>query len=194
MKFIRFLILTLIISSTLSSCVRYTFKSSPIVPPDSAFNIALTDQNTQPFQLTQLKGKVVLVFFGYTNCPDICPATLSDLQLVKNRLGTAAANVVILFVTVDPGRDTPAKLNRFVQQYDESIIALTGNPADLGAVYHAYGAGAERRDTPNSAMIYAVDHTSTVTVIDKNGMRRLLIGFGSPIDDIASDINALLAE
>lgn len=181
-------------SALLSSCTSYTYKSATIEPPDTAYNITLTDQRGQPFALEQLKGKVVLLFFGYTNCPDVCPATLSDLQIVRTRLGSDAANVAFVFVTVDPERDTPERLTRFVDLYDASTIALTGSPDSLAAVYQAYGAGAQRRETPDSALGYAMDHTSTITVIDKQGMRRLLIGFGSPIDDITADLQALIAE
>jgi protein SCO1/2 len=183
-----------LITHILSGCTSYAFKAATIEPPDQAYNFALTDQNEKEFTLSQVKGKVALVFFGYTNCPDVCPATLSDLQIVLKRLGTNATNVAVLFVTVDPERDTPERLRRFVSLYDPATIALTGTSDELTAVYKAYGAGAQRRDTPESALVYMMDHTSTITVIDKQGQRRLLIGFGTPIDDIVSDINALIAE
>lgn len=182
------------VTAMLSGCTSYTFKSATIEPPDAAYNISLTDQHGKPFTLEQLKGKVVLLFFGYTNCPDVCPATLSDLQIVRTRLGSNAADVAVVFVTVDPERDTRERLTRFVNLYDTSTVALTGSPDALAAVYQAYGAGAQRRETPGSALGYAMDHTSTITVIDKQGMRRLLIGFGSPIDDITADLTALIAE
>ena len=178
----------------MSSCTTYTYKAATIEPPDVAYNFELTDQNGQPFALAQLKGKVAVLFFGYTNCPDVCPATMSDLQIVRKRLGTRASDVVLVFVTVDPERDTPERLQRFVNLYDPTTVALTGSTDALSAVYQAYGAGAQRRDTPNSALGYVMDHTSTITVIDKKGMRRLLIGFGSPIDDITADLSALIAE
>jgi protein SCO1/2 len=190
MLFMQFFLITLI----LSGCTSYAFKAATIEPPDQAYNFALTDQNEKEFTLSQVKGKVALLFFGYTNCPDVCPATLSDLQIVLKRLGTNATNVAVLFVTVDPERDTPERLRRFVSLYDPATIALTGTSDELTAVYKAYGAGAQRRDTPESALVYMMDHTSTITVIDKQGQRRLLIGFGTPIDDIVSDINALIAE
>jgi len=190
MLFMQLFLITLI----LSGCTSYAFKSATIEPPDQAYNVALTDQNEKEFTLSQVNGRVALLFFGYTNCPDVCPATLSDLQIVLKRLGTNATNVAVLFVTVDPERDTPERLRRFVSLYDPATIALTGTADELTAVYQAYGAGAQRRDTPESALVYMMDHTSTITVIDKQGQRRLLIGFGTPIDDIVSDINALIAE
>ena len=99
-----------------------------------------------------------------------------------------------MFITVDPERDSPERLKRFVGLYDATVIALTGQPDALARVYQAYGAGAHRRETPGSALGYAMDHTSTTTVIDKKGLRRLLIGFGSPLDDVVADVSALIAE
>lgn len=178
----------------LGGCTNYTFKSAVIEPPDGAFPFVLTDQNGDAFSSSTLDGKVTLVFFGYTNCPDICPATLSDLQLVKQRLGEHADKLAIVFITVDPERDTPERLKRFVGLYDSSVNALTGQPDVLARVYQAYGAGAQRRETPGSALVYAMDHTSTITAIDKTGLRRLLVGFGAPIDDVVADVSALIAE
>jgi protein SCO1/2 len=178
----------------LGGCTSYTFKSATIEPPDVAYPIVLTDQNGQQFSMSTLDNKVALVFFGYTYCPDICPATLSDLQLVKQRLGERADSLAVVFITVDPERDNPERLKRFVGMYDDSVIALTGDTDALARVYQAYGAGAQRRETPDSALVYAMDHTSTITVIDKKGFRRLLIGFGSPLDDVVADVTALIAE
>jgi protein SCO1 len=178
----------------LSACTPYTFRGATLEPPDQAFDFTLTDQNGQPFSLAEQRGNVVLLFFGYTNCPDICPATLSDMQLVLNRLGDQANNVRMVFITVDPERDTVEKLQRFTARFDERIVGLTGDSQQLVAVYQAYGAGATRRELPNSALKYAMDHTATTTVIDKTGQRRLLFGFGSPVEDMTSDIQALLNE
>jgi protein SCO1/2 len=183
-----------LVALILSACTPYTFRGATLEPPDQAFDFTLTDQNGQPFSLAEQRGNVVLLFFGYTNCPDICPATLSDMQLVLNRLGDQANNVRMVFITVDPERDTVEKLQRFTARFDERIVGLTGDSQQLVAVYQAYGAGATRRELPNSALKYAMDHTATTTVIDKTGQRRLLFGFGSPVEDMTSDIQALLNE
>jgi protein SCO1/2 len=177
-----------------SACAPYTFRGATLEPPDQAFDFTLTDQNGQPFTLAEQQGNVVLIFFGYTNCPDICPATLSDMQLVLNRLGDQAEQVRMVLITVDPERDTVEKLQRFTARFDDRIIGLTGDAAQLGPIYQAYGAGATRRELPNSALKYAMDHTATTTVIDKTGQRRLLFGFGSPVEEMTSDIQALLNE
>jgi protein SCO1 len=178
----------------LTSCTSYEFKGATIEPPDLATEFTLTDQNGQPFRLSDQRGKVVVIFFGYTNCPDICPATMSDMQVVMNRLGDQRDQLKVVFITVDPDRDTSERLQRFIGMFDSDIVGLTGDAETLNAVYKAYGAGATRRDLPDSALGYAMDHTATSTVIDKQGQRRLLFGFGTPVDDMFSDLSALINE
>ena len=178
----------------LNSCGSYQFKNSQLTPPDPAYDFELIDQNNQPFQLSSQRGKVVMIFFGYTHCPDVCPATLSDMQILRNRLGTLQDKVTMLFITVDPERDTVTRLKQFVDRFDSHIVALTGDVTALANVYKAYGAGAQRQELPESALKYAMDHTSTMTVIDKQGQRRLLIGFGSDLTDTQNDILALIKE
>lgn len=178
----------------LTSCTTYEYKGAVIEPPDQAVDFSLTDQNGNTFRLADQRGKVVVLFFGYTNCPDICPATMSDMQVVLNRLGNQRDQLKVVLVTVDPERDTSERLQRFVGMFDNDIVGLTGDPATLATVYKAYGAGATRRDLPDSALGYAMDHTATSTVIDKEGQRRLLFGFGTPVDDIFSDLSTLINE
>lgn len=135
-----------------------------------------------------------MIFFGYTNCPDICPATLSDMQILRNRLDSQQDQVTMVFITVDPERDTVTRLKQFVDRFDSQIVALTGDATTLAQVYKAYGAGAQRTELPDSALKYTMDHTSTLTVIDKQGQRRLLIGFSSDLTDTQNDILALINE
>ena len=184
----------LVVLFVLTSCTAYEFKGATVEPPDMAADFTLTDQNGQPFRLADQRDKVVVVFFGYTNCPDICPATMSDMQVVMNRLGDQRNQLKVVFITVDPERDTSERLQRFIGMFDQDIVGLTGDAATLSAVYKAYGAGATRRDLPDSALGYAMDHTATSTVIDKQGQRRLLFGFGTPVDDMFSDLSALINE
>lgn len=190
----RFVVVCLLFALMLNSCGTYQFKNTQLTPPDPAYDFTLTDQHNQPFQLSSQRGKVVMIFFGYTNCPDVCPATLSDMQILRNRLGTQQDKVTMLFITVDPERDTVSRLKQFVDRFDSHIVALTGDKSNLAQVYKAYGAGAQRRELPDSALKYAMDHTSTLTVIDKQGQRRLLIGFGSDLNDTQNDILALINE
>lgn len=197
MNFIRtnqLLVMCLLLLVFISSCGSYQFKNTQLTPPDPAYEFVLTDQNNQPFALNSQRGKVVMIFFGFTNCPDICPATLSDMQILRNRLGSQRDSVSMLFITVDPERDTVSRLKQFVDRFDSQIVALTADSTTLARVYKAYGAGAQRRELPDSALKYAMDHTSTLTVIDKQGQRRLLIGFGSDLTDTQNDITALINE
>jgi protein SCO1/2 len=178
----------------MTSCTSYEFKGATIEPPDVAVDFTLTDQNSNTFRLADQRGKVVVIFFGYTNCPDICPATMSDMQVVMNRLGDQRDQLKVVFITVDPERDTSERLQRFIGMFNQDIIGLTGDQATLSSVYKAYGAGATRRDLPDSALVYAMDHTATSTIIDKQGQRRLLFGFGTSVDDMFSDLSALINE
>lgn len=187
-------LVAILVAGVLISCTAYEFRGAVIEPPDVAVDFTLTDQNGQPFRLSEQRGRVVVLFFGYTNCPDICPATMSDMQVVLNRLGEQRDKVKVVFITVDPERDTPERLQRFIGMFDQDIIGLTGDTTALTAVYKAYGAGASRRDLPDSALVYAMDHTATSTIIDKHGQRRLLFGFGTPVDDMFSDLSALINE
>lgn len=190
----RIWLILLVVLVVLTSCTTYEFKGATVEPPDMAADFTLTDQNGQSFRLADQRDKVVVVFFGYTNCPDICPATMSDMQVVMNRLGDQRNQLKVVFITVDPERDTSERLQRFIGMFDQDIVGLTGDAATLSAVYKAYGAGATRRDLPDSALGYAMDHTATSTVIDKQGQRRLLFGFGTPVDDMFSDLSALINE
>ncbi|MEY3989799.1 MAG: hypothetical protein RI985_880 [Chloroflexota bacterium] len=190
----RILFALLALLFVLTSCTSYEFKGATIEPPDMATEFTLINQDGQTFRLTDQRGKVVVIFFGYTNCPDICPATMSDMQVVMNRLGDQRDQLKVVFITVDPDRDTSERLQRFIGMFDSDIVGLTGDAETLNAVYKAYGAGATRRDLPDSALGYAMDHTATSTVIDKQGQRRLLFGFGTPVDDMFSDLSALINE
>jgi protein SCO1 len=178
----------------MTSCTTYEFKGATVEPPDVAVDFTLIDQNSNAFRLADQRGKVVVIFFGYTNCPDICPATMSDMQVVMNRLGDQRDQLKVVFITVDPERDTSERMQRFIGMFNQDIIGLTGDSATLSSVYKAYGAGATRRDLPDSALVYAMDHTATSTIIDKQGQRRLLFGFGTSVDDMFSDLSALINE
>lgn len=171
----------------------YTYQGSLINPPPPAADFTLTDQNGTPFRLSDQQGKVVLIFFGYTNCPDVCPVTLSEFKQVRQKLGDKAQDVRFVFVTVDPERDTQEKIKKFLANFDPSIIGLTGDPAALDAVYKNYGVAHEKVDV-GSAAGYLVNHTAITYAIDKRGNWRLTYPFGIEIDKMVQDINHLIQE
>lgn len=171
----------------------YTFKGSLIDPPLPAEDFTLKDQHGRPFHLADHRGEVVLIFFGYTNCPDVCPVTLADFSQIKERLGEEAERVNFVFVTVDPERDTPERIAEHLANFDPDFIGLTGEPEVLRVVWDAYGVYAEKAQAA-SASGYLVDHTARVYVIDVNGNLRLTYAFGTGNQAMAQDVDHLLDE
>jgi len=169
----------------------YKFRGSVIDPPAPAANFSLKDQNGQTFQMSDQRGKLVLLFFGYTSCPDVCPTTLAQFKQTRARLGALADGVRFVFVTVDPQRDTPDKMGKYLNVFDPAIVGLGGSEANLEPVWKAYGV--YRQVQPgSSADAYTVDHSAWVYLIDAQGNLRLTYAFGVQADDMAQDIRYLL--
>ncbi len=171
----------------------YTYQGVVIDPPAPAADFTLTDQYGQPFRLGEQQGKAVLIYFGYTHCPDVCPITLSDFKQVKARLQRQGldARVVFVFITADPQRDSPAVLREYLNNFDPTFVGLSGRPADLQKVYQAYGIQVEI-DSGASAAGYLVSHTSRILLIDPLGRWRINYPFGMEADKIAADLAHLL--
>jgi protein SCO1/2 len=127
----------------------------------------LEDQNGKPFSDRDLKGRPFLVFFGYTHCPDICPTTLFDLSEVVKALGPDADRTGVVFITVDPERDTPAALKDYLSNFDPHLRGLTGDPAAVNAAIKAYRVYAKK--IPLKDGDYTMDHTAVVYLMDKDG-------------------------
>lgn len=170
----------------------YTFQGSLIEPPVAAPQFELTDFNGQPFQLSDLDGQVVVMFFGYTSCPDVCPVTLSDFLRIRADLGQQAEKVSFVFVTVDPERDTPQRLRKYLTNFDPDIIGLTGDRSQLESVWSAYGVYQARAEG-GSQDNYLVDHSSRVYVIDADGDLRLTYLFGTNEELITEDVRHLVS-
>lgn len=178
----------------LVGCGAYQFRGTLIEPATQAADFTLTNQDGQPWQLSRQQGQIVLLFFGFTNCPDICPTTLADLAAVRRKLGDDASRVQVVLVSVDPERDTIDRLGRYVAQFSTDTTALRGEQEQLDQIYQAYGVYAAKRELPNSALRYTMDHTSSIYVIDLQGRWRALLPYGSPIDDMVGDLRFLLRE
>jgi len=170
------------------------FKGMVIQEPKEAPDFELTAADGSTFKLSDQRGKVVLVFFGYTHCPDVCPATLvvwKDLaQLLKDK--DRADDVRLVFVTVDPERDTPERLREYLPRFSEQIIGLTGSREQLEPVWNAYSVRPQRVDMPESSVKYVVTHPAQVFLIDPEGKLRLLYPLGYSAQDIEHDIGLLL--
>lgn len=159
-------------------------------PPAPHFELARDDGRS--FRLGEARGNIVLLFFGYTSCPDICPTTMAELKTALDRLGEdKAKNVKVVFVTVDPQRDTPQRVQAYVNHFDKDFIGLSGPEPDLAKVWSEYGVFREIVDG-TSAAGYLVNHTARVTLIDQQGDLRVSYGFDTPVENIVHDLQLLL--
>jgi protein SCO1 len=172
---------------------NYQYYGAVIDPPASAADFTLTDQNGSPFRLSDQKGKAVLIFFGYTQCPDVCPITLSEFKKIKAMLGDQADRVRFVFITVDPERDTVAQINTFLQNFDPAFVGLTGDQAALESVWKAYGVYQEKQ-AAGSAAGYLVDHSTRTYLIDPQGHWRINYPYGMETEKIVQDLQHLLKE
>jgi protein SCO1 len=161
-------------------------------PYPAASDFRLQRANGETFQLSSQQDKVTLLFFGYTSCPDVCPTTMADLKRAMDQLSPAnLKQVQVVFVTVDPKRDTPERIQEYADHFNPAFIGLSGSEADLSQVWNAYGI--YRLEVPGvSAAGYSVDHTARITMIDKNGKMRVSYGFDTAVEDLVHDIQLLL--
>ncbi|MFC3650018.1 SCO family protein [Dyella humi] len=158
--------------------------------PDLSFR--LTDDQGKTVTATDYSGKVTLLYFGYTHCPDVCPLTLAHLHVVMQRLGKLADGARILFVSVDPARDTPEALHAYVTAFDPHAIGLTGTPADIEALTKRYRA-AFSREPDKSGGSYDVSHSSGIYIFDTSGHARLLATPDDAQDKLVHDLHLLLS-
>lgn len=171
----------------------YNLRGSAINPPVPAEDFVLTAGQEGDWRLSDQRGRLVFIFFGYTTCPDICPATLGELQQVRARLGAQAGDVQVVFVTVDPQRDTPDRMSKYAFAFDPSFVALTGSEAALQPVWKAYGVFRAINENASGAG-YLVDHSTRTYLIDRAGNLRVTYSFGTPIEDLVQDVKFLLRE
>jgi protein SCO1/2 len=168
------------------------FRGDPYDPPKAAPDLTLKTPDGKTFRLRDQRDRVVALSFGYTFCPDVCPTTLAELVQVRARLGTDADRLRIVFITADPERDTPARLQEYAGAFTHRFTPLTGPPEQLAQGRKAYGVVAEKRVVPGTTAAYLIDHSALVYVIDPQGRLRLTFPFGLSIDDMTHDIKLLL--
>ncbi len=159
---------------------------------DNTHDFTLTDHHGQQFDVASQRGKVVLVFFGYSQCPDVCPTTLSKLSSVARRLGDQGEDMVVLYVTVDPERDTPEALKADLGNFALNAIGLTGTREEIDRVVQQYGAKYAIVLTPESAGKYTVNHSTTLYVLDKSGRLATEFPYEATTDEITDGVRALM--
>ena len=157
--------------------------------PDLKFQ--LTDDSGQPVTAADYRGDVLLLYFGYTHCPDVCPLTLAHLHVALQKLGKQADEVRILFVSVDPARDTPAVLHAYVNAFDKRAVGLTGSARAIEALSKRYRSAFTREPSGQDGN-YEVTHSSAIYVFDRAGRARVLYTPGTPQAGLVHDLGLLL--
>jgi len=185
----------LLASGLLAGCDdKPAFKNTDVTGLEYAKDFHLTDHTGRPRSLADFKGKVVSIFFGYTQCPDVCPTTMVEMHTVMQKLGPAdAARVQVLFVTIDPERDTQALLAQYVPAFDPSFIGLRGDLDATAKTAKDYKVFYQKvpGKTPGS---YTMDHTAGSYVYDPQGKLRLFVRHAGPADDAAASIERLTSD
>jgi protein SCO1 len=154
--------------------------------------VTLVNQDGAPASLGNFRGKPVLLAFGFTSCPDVCPLTLSDFKKVKTRLGPAGEQVQFAMIFVDPARDTPGRLKQYLTQFDPSFAGLTGDTASLDRIVAEFDAAYEIQPKPRDSDNYNVAHTSFIYLVDAAGRWKLKYPYQTSPDVIATDLRVLL--
>lgn len=178
----------------LSACKpqpKEAFEATDITGADFASGLSLTDHHGKPASLKDFKGKVVVLFFGYTHCPDVCPTTMSDMAQAMKQLGKDADNVQVLFVTLDPARDTPDVLAKYVPYFDPRFLGLYGTEAEIAETAHNFKISASKQP-PDARGNYSIDHSAGTYVYDKQGKIRLYFNYGASPATMAHDLRLLM--
>jgi len=180
---------------TLAGCQQSAaekFVNTDVTGLEYAKDFALTDHNGKPRTLADFKGKAVVMFFGYTQCPDVCPTTMAEMANVMKELGPQADKVQVLFVTVDPARDTPQILAQYVPAFDKRFLGLYGDEAATAKVAKEFKVFYQK--VPGkTAGSYTMDHTAGSYVFDPQGHIRLFVRHGQGAEPIVHDLKLLLS-
>ena len=172
--------------------IEQGFRTGTFDPPGEAPAFSLDGSNGRKLSLRDQLGKVVILGFGYSNCGEYCPVTLAKMNEVYKKLGSAARDVQLIYVTVDPERDTPERMREFVSSFNPSFLGATGNPAEIDTVEKSYGVVAKRVASRNPALGYAMGHSTSLYVVDRQGRLRALVPYETTADDIVHDLRLVL--
>ena len=169
----------------------YTFQGTLIDSPQPAPEFTLNDQHNQPFDLGAQKGNIVLMFFGYTHCPDVCPATLANFKELSDRLGSQVKDVRFVFITVDPQRDTATVMQEFLAKFNPAFVGLVGSQPNLAPVWKSYGVFVQAQPVTGSDN-YLETHSDLIYLIDRQGRLRLTYSNDTPVENLLQDVQYLL--
>jgi protein SCO1/2 len=170
-----------------------SFRATDITGADFGKGFSLTDHTGAPRTLVDYRGKVVVMFFGFTHCPDVCPTTLAEMARAMKQLGPDADRVQVLMVTVDPERDTPVVLEPYVTAFDPRFVGLTGDVEAIKRTTQEFKVIAQKNPGPDPRN-YTMDHSAGTYLFDTKGRLRLFMGYGQGADVLVHDIRALLGQ
>ncbi len=190
----------LVASSLLSACdkagqagvPKLNFNAVDITGAEYARKLSLKDVDGRQRDLAEFKGKVIFVFFGFTQCPDVCPTTMAELAEVRRRLGADGERVQGVFISIDPARDTPQVLKAYLQAMDPSFVGLTGSNEQIEAAAREFKVFYQK--VPTSEGNYTMDHTAGAYVFDPEGHVRLFVRYGMGVDKVTADLKQLLGK
>jgi len=185
------LVLSLVGCSGSQSPSATQFVGSDMTDVTLSSDFVLPDHNGTPRKLADFHGKVVALFFGYTHCPDVCPTTMTDLAAAMKLLGSSAKDVQVLFLSLDPERDSAEVLKQFVPSFNPTFLGLRGDQAQTVKVTQDFKVYFAKQES-NSKAGYTIDHTAAVYVFDKTGKLRVIVKSGQTPKDIAHDLSLLL--
>jgi len=185
------LVLSLVGCSGSQSPSATQFVGSDMTDVTLSSDFVLPDHNGTPRKLADFHGKVVALFFGYTHCPDVCPTTMTDLAAAMKLLGSSAKDVQVLFLSLDPERDSAEVLKKFVPSFNPTFLGLRGDQAQTVKVTQDFKVYFAKQES-NSKAGYTIDHTAAVYVFDKTGKLRVIVKSGQTPKDIAHDLSLLL--
>ena len=168
-------------------------KAGVFDPPRAAPAFSLAGSDGAEVNLDRYRGKVVLLGFGFTHCAYVCPTTLSTLAKARKKLGARGGDLQVVYVTVDPERDNAARMREYLAAFDPAFVGATGAPEQLARVRKDYGIHAVKVPMGSDPKAYAIDHSSSVYLIDREGRLRAMMPYGRSADDFAHDVALLLA-
>ncbi|KPC53533.1 SCO family protein [Amantichitinum ursilacus] len=183
--------LALLSLAMLAGCSRPQFQGTDLTGASFGGDFVLQDHHAKAHRLADDKGKVVALFFGYTHCPDVCPTTMAEYAAVMKQLGDKAKDVQVLFVTLDPARDTSALLAQYVPAFNPAFIGLTGTDAQIAEVAKQYKVVYQKQ---GEGAGYTLDHSAGSYLLDKQGHLRVLENYGAPVATLVADLKILIEE
>ncbi|MFI5317184.1 MAG: SCO family protein [Myxococcota bacterium] len=185
----RALLLALLLAGSSSAAGEAALTAGVFDPPRPAPEFALRGSNGAELRLSQFRGKVVVLAFGFTSCPEVCPTTLATLARARAKLGARSRDLQVLYVTVDPERDDSERMRSYLAGFDRSFLGATGSEAQLAAVRRDYGVAADKKVVDGQA---SFAHSTSTYLIGRDGSLRAMMPYGHPADDYAHDVAILL--